>query len=79
MKISVRFDEGVVSTLDSIAEDMNATRSDVMIEAVGLYIDYITWFKGEVQKGLDDLATGRTMSQEDVVESVAKLIQEYRK
>ncbi|MDR2892926.1 MAG: ribbon-helix-helix protein, CopG family [Deltaproteobacteria bacterium] len=71
--ISTRFDPDMLSRLDEIAERQHRSRSELIKEAVGGYLDSMLWFEHEVQKGLDDLEAGRIISHEDLKAELRKL------
>jgi predicted transcriptional regulator len=75
MMISTRTDESTIVALDEIAANMDMTRSDVMNEAMRHYIDYITWFKTEVQRGIADADAGRMVSHEEAMARFQKIIE----
>jgi len=64
--ISTRFDEETLQRLDEAVEALGRTRSGFIKEAVRHYLEYITWCKAEVQKGLDAAYAGQTRSHADV-------------
>jgi Predicted transcriptional regulator len=71
--ISTRFDPDTLARLNEIAAKQNRSRSEIIKEAVGGYLDSMAWFEREVQKGLDDIKAGRVVSHEEVVESIRRL------
>lgn len=64
--ISTRFDEQTLKRLDEAVSALGKTRSGLIKEAVNHYLEYITWYKAEVQKGFDDLNAGKVKSHEEV-------------
>jgi len=71
--ISTRFDADTILRLDEAAAAMKRPRSSLIQEAVARYLEHLIWYGGEVQKGLDDIAAGRTKSHADVKERVRGL------
>ena len=71
--ISTRFDADTLTRLDEIAATMGRPRSTLIKEAVSRHLDYLAWYGGEVQKGLDDAATGRVKSHAQVKDRVRGL------
>lgn len=67
---TVRFDQETLGQLDGLAASLGRPRAWVVKEAVKKYLEYETWFRREVQEGLDAVAQGRTVSHEAVKESV---------
>lgn len=62
---TVRLSEEVLSAIDGMAKTLGRSRAWVIQDALARYLEYETWFREEVQKGLDDLEAGRTHSHED--------------
>ena len=60
--ISTRFDSDTLARLDEVAAAMDRSRSALIKEAVARHLDYLAWYGGEVQKGIDDIAAGRVKS-----------------
>jgi len=73
MTISTRFDEDTLIRLDEISAATERPRSALIKEAVTRYLDYLAWYGGEVQKGLDDVAAGRMKRHAEVKERVRGL------
>ncbi|MDR2869040.1 MAG: ribbon-helix-helix protein, CopG family [Deferribacteraceae bacterium] len=73
--ISTRADEDIITAIDEIAANMEMTRSDVVNEAMRHYIDYIMWFKDEVQRGKDDINAGCIVSHEDAISRFKKIVE----
>ena len=49
---------------------MKITMTGEDIERHERYVGYETWFRDEVQKGLDAVADGKTVSHEEVKNSI---------
>ena len=73
MTISTRFDADTLTRLDEVAAAMERPRSALIKEAVTRYLDYLAWYGGEVQKGMDDVAVGQVKSHAEVKERVRGL------
>ena len=52
--------------LTRIASEAGKAASQVVQELVADYLDHDEWFKGEVQKGLASLDSGKVVSHEEV-------------
>jgi predicted transcriptional regulator len=63
---TVRLSQEVLSAIDGMAKTLGRSRAWVIQDALTRYLEYEIWFREEVQKGLDDLEAGRTLSHEDV-------------
>lgn len=70
---TVRFDQETLGQLDGLAASLGRPRAWVVKEAVKRYLEYETWFRQEVQKGLDAVAEGQTVSHEDVKKSIREM------
>jgi len=70
---TIRFDQETLGQLDGMAAALGRPRSWVVKEAVKRYLGYETWFREEVQKGLDAVAEGKTVSQEEVRNSILEM------
>ena len=71
--VSTRFDADTLARLDAISQKQQRSRSDIIKEAVGGYLDSMLWFEGEVKKGLDDLDQGRVVAHDDLKDELRKL------
>ena len=71
--VSTRFDDATLERLDEAAGVLGNTRSGVIKDAVKHYLEYITWYSAEVQKGIDDVDSGRVISHEDLKEEFREL------
>lgn len=71
--ISTRFDADILLRLDEAATVMECPRSALIKEAVSRYLDYLSWYKEEVRKGLDDREAGRMRSHEQVKDRIRGL------
>ena len=65
---TVRLDPEMREQLDRMAEQMDRPRAWIIKEAVTQYLERETWFRAEVQKGLDDAEAGRVISHEQMGE-----------
>ncbi|MFW5489100.1 MAG: CopG family ribbon-helix-helix protein [Desulfovibrio sp.] len=71
--ISTRFDAATLERLDEAVQALGQTRSGLIKNAVNHYLEYLTWYSTEVQKGLDDVKTGRVLSHEEVADKLKGL------
>jgi predicted transcriptional regulator len=68
--ISARFDTETLSRLDEIAKGLGKSRTALIKEAVANYLDYDFWFREQVAKGLADLDVGKTVTHEQVKDTI---------
>ena len=71
--VSTRFDADTLARLDAISQKQQRSRSDIIKEAVGGYLDSIFWLETEVKKGIDDLEQGRVIDHNDLKAELQKL------
>ena len=64
--VSTRFDEQTLERLDEAVAALGRTRSGFIKEAVQHYLDHITWYQAEVQKGIDAARAGQVRSHAEV-------------
>lgn len=57
-----------VHRLDVTASSMNITRDILIQESVLHFLEYDTWFRAEVQKGLDAIQSGHVVDTHTVKE-----------
>jgi predicted transcriptional regulator len=71
--ISARFDAETLDRLDEIAKGLGKSRTAVIKDAVANYLDYDFWFREQVAKGLADLDAGKTVTHEQMKNTVREL------
>lgn len=71
--VSTRLSTDTIARLEEVANYRQCTRSDIVKEAVEGYLNSMKWLQEAVQQGLDDLKNGRTVSHEEVKESIKRL------
>lgn len=64
--ITARLSEEVLAKLDTLGAGMKRSRAWIIARAVERYVEEESEFLAFVQVGLDDLAAGRTHTQEEV-------------
>lgn len=69
---TIRMEEIMLARVDSMAKNINRSRTWLINKAVERFLSYEEWFIQEVQDGLDEAANGETATSEDVVKSFAK-------
>ncbi len=65
---SFRTDLETLSALDGIAREMGRSRNWVLNKAVQDFIEYQTWFKQQVQKGIEAADNGEFATDEEMAE-----------
>lgn len=68
--ISARFDTETLSRLDEIAKGLGKSRTALIKDAVANYLDYDFWFREQVAKGLADLDAGKTVTHDQVKDTI---------
>ena len=69
---TIRMEEIMLARVDSMAKNINRSRTWLINKAVERFLSYEEWFIQEVQDGLDEAANGETALSADVVKSFAK-------
>jgi predicted transcriptional regulator len=64
--ISVRLDEAIKKRLESLAKRSSRSQSFLASEAIVAYVEAGEWQLEEIQEGIKDLDSGRTVSHETV-------------
>jgi predicted transcriptional regulator len=70
---SVRFDKTTLDKLDGLAKNQDRPRSWLIKEAVKQYLDYETWFAGQVQEGIEAVKRGQVVSHAEAKERIRAL------
>ncbi len=65
---SFRTDPETLSSLDGIAMEMGRSRNWVLNKAVQDFIEYQTWFKQQVQKGIEAADNGEFATDEEMAD-----------
>ena len=60
--------------LTKIASEAGKNPSQVVRELVADYLDHDEWFRGEVQKGLASLDSGKFVSHEEVGRQIKRIL-----
>ncbi len=63
---TIQLSEEILAAIDGMAQTLGQSRDWVIEDALNRYLEYETWFRAEVQKGLDDLEAGREVSTEEL-------------
>jgi predicted transcriptional regulator len=63
---TVRVDAATLERLDGFAKASGRSRTWVIKDALQKYLEYETWFAGEVVAGQEDMATGRTLAHNEL-------------
>ncbi len=69
---SFRAEPELLSALDSIAREMGRSRNWVLNKAVQDFIDHQTWFKRQVQEGIEAADSGDFATDEDMAKLFGK-------
>lgn len=70
---TVRFEQDTLDQLDQLAQSLGRPRAWVIKDAVARYLEHETWFRQEVQKGLDAVAAGEVVSHDEAKARIRKL------
>lgn len=64
----------IEARLAKIASESGKAANQVVQELVADYLNHDEWFKGEVQKGLDSLDSGKFVSHEEVGRQIERIL-----
>lgn len=70
---SIRIDEATLASIDGMAQALGRSRAWIIQDALAKYLTHETWFHEEVRKGQADLAAGRAVAHEDVLDRLTAL------
>jgi predicted transcriptional regulator len=70
--MTIAIDESLEAQLRVLADLKKVSPEDLVSNLVAESLDYDRWYAAEVQKGLDELDTGRVFTDEEVWERSAK-------
>ena len=76
--MTIRVSVGVKEKLDRLAQDTRRSRSFLAAEAVSAYVDREIEIVAGVQRGLDDVGAGRTISHADAMAEIDAVIEAAR-
>ena len=71
-RMAINLSPELESKLTEVAAKQGREPDAVLAEAVQQLVNYDEWFRVQVQKGLDDVAAGRTLSHEEVAQRIAQ-------
>ncbi len=63
---TVRIDDDVLGRIDDLANTVSRSRSWVINQAIGLFLDYEEWFVQEVKDGLKEIERGEVSTDDEV-------------
>lgn len=63
---TVRIDDDIVERIDALANALSRSRSWVIKQAIGRFLDYEEWFVQEIKDGLKDVERGEIATDDEV-------------
>lgn len=63
---TVRLDDKLMGDLETLAVGMDRSKSYITAQALREYLAREAWFIADVQRGLDDVAAGRIVPEDDM-------------
>ena len=69
---TVRIDDNTLNRVDDLAQALSRSRSWVINQAIGRFLEYEEWFVKEVENGLKEVEQGDIASHEEVVAKFRK-------
>ena len=64
--LSIRIDAQTKKRLDALAKRSKRSKSFLASEAITAFVEAEEWQLGEIQKGIEDLEAGKSLSHEKV-------------
>ncbi len=69
---TVRIDDDVIGRIDGLANTLSRSRSWVINQAIGRFLDYEEWFVQEVKDGLKEIERGEISTDAEVAAKFLK-------
>ena len=69
---TVRIDDDVLGRIDGLANTLSRSRSWVINQAIGRFLDYEEWFVQEVKDGLKEIERGEISTDDEVAAKFRK-------
>ena len=69
---TVRIDDNTLNRVDDLAHALSRSRSWVINQAIGRFLEYEEWFVKEVENGLKEVEQGDIATHEEVVAKFRK-------
>ena len=64
---TVRIDDRVLGRVDDLAKELSRSRSWVINQAIGRFLEYEEWYVKEVKDGLDEVGRGDIATDAEVL------------
>lgn len=68
--ITIRTSKDIVNQIDTLAADMDRSRSYVVNQAIQQYLAYHQVLQKKIEQGLDDAKKGRLMASDEVMKEI---------
>ena len=75
--VTVELTEAQAAALDSEAAREDRSVEAIVTDLIQRQVEYDTWFRAEVQKGIDDIERGDVFTHEEVVEQARLRREEF--
>ena len=69
---TVRIEDDMLGRIDCLANTLSRSRSWVIKQAIGKFLDYEEWFVKEVENGLKEVEQGKVATDNEVAVSFKK-------
>ena len=69
---TVRIDDNMLGRVDDLAKELSRSRSWVINQAIGRFIEYEEWFVQEVKDGLKEVERGDIATHDEVIDRFRK-------
>ena len=69
---TVRLEDDILGRIDCLATTLSRSRSWVIKQAIGNFLDYEEWFVKEVENGIQEVEQGKVATDDEVSASFNK-------
>ncbi len=69
---TVRLEDDILGRIDCLATTLSRSRSWVIKQAIGNFLDYEEWFVKEVENGKKEVEQGKIATEDEVSASFSK-------
>ena len=72
--MEIQFSPELQAKLDRAAAENRSKADEYVQELVERYVDHDTWFRQQVRVGLDQLDSGKFLSEEEMDQRIKKIV-----
>jgi len=75
--ISVKLNDSQLEQVDDMAKQSHKSRSEILREAIGAKVAYEEYKREAIDKGMEDIKNGNTVSHREVIERIQNMKNEH--